>query len=89
MKEQLLRRISPLVNPVQNTQSKSGNSTASKNTSSNNKSKSITLEVSNKATPLDTSALPAKSETIDYNIVEHLKRAQANISILELAKIAR
>jgi len=87
IKEKLLRRISPPVNPSQNSQSKSRNPTSSKNTSSNKKNNSITLEVSNKTTPPYTLALPAKSDAIDYNIVEDLKRARDNISIFELAKI--
>ena len=45
------------------------------------------MEASNKATPLDTSALPTKGETINYNIVEDLKRPCASISIFELEKI--
>ena len=85
---QLLRRISPLVIHALNAQIKSGNPTTSKNISSSNKSMSITLDVSNKATHPTPLALPSKGETIDYTIVQDLKRARANISIYELAKIA-
>jgi len=80
--------ISPMVDPTQNAQSKYGNSTTSRNTSYNNKSNSITLELSKKSTPPSTSTLPAKGETTDYNTFEYLKRTHADISIYELAKIA-
>lgn len=69
LKEQLLRRISPPVNPAQNEHSKYGNATISNNNSSSNKSKSITPKVSNKATPRDTLAIPARGETLCYNII--------------------
>lgn len=88
LKKKLLRRLAPPTNPAQNAQNKYGNAIASKDTSTGRKSNSITLEVSNKATPLNTSIMPTKIESIDYNIVEYLKRARANISIFELAKIA-
>lgn len=87
LKEQLLRRISPSVDRTHKEQSKYGNATNSKNISSKNNSKSITSEVSNKATPLDTSTLPTRVETIDYNIVEYLKKMRDNISIYELINI--
>lgn len=59
----------------------------SKRTYSSNKSKSSTLKALNKATCLDTSTFPAIGGTIDYNIVEDMKKMQAKISIYEVAMI--
>lgn len=88
LKKQLLRRILPPTNTSQNTQDMYGNATTSKNTYTNNKSRSITLEDSNKVTPLENLALPIINEIIDYNIIQDMKKSCANISIFELTKIA-
>lgn len=42
------------------------------------------MEVSNKETPLDTSVM---CDTQNYNIIEYINKAHANISLLELTKI--
>lgn len=45
------------------------------------------MEVSNKVIPLNTSTLPFKNESLDYNIIEDMNGAYGNISILEIVKI--
>jgi len=55
----------------------------------NNKNKSTTPKASNKSTPPNMSTQVIKNESIDYNIIEDMKRARANISIFELTKITR
>ncbi len=76
LKEHLLRNINPSVKSKQNTQSKFGNVVTVKSTSTR-KSKSTTLEFADQVTPPNTSAI---SPTLDYNIVEEMKKSHMNIS---------
>lgn len=87
MKKKLLRRILPQTNPNHNEKDKSRNTTTSKNVSTRCKSNYITLEISNKDTPPETTTSPARNETIDYNIIEYLKIDHANIFIFKLTNI--
>lgn len=86
-KTKLLRNILMPTNPTQSLHNNSGSDPPLKNTSKKNKKKSTTPEVSNQATPPNTLALPVRNDSIDYNIVEDMKRESANISIFYISNI--
>lgn len=85
LKEHLLRNITLPINSSQNTQRKYGNVAKMKSTSTNNKSKPITPKVVDKETPPNTSTV---YPSLDYNIVDEMKKAHVNISLFELIEIA-
>lgn len=83
LNEHLLRKITSLVNSTKNTQNKSQNTIITKNTSTKGKIKSI-LSISDNINHVDSLAMLIM---IDFNILKHINKYHANISLFELSKI--
>ena len=76
--------MGPPIDSTQNTQNNFGKTTSTKSFSTSSKDITIPPKTMNSVPPLDTlMSLPA----IEYNIVEDMKKARANICLFELTKI--
>lgn len=76
--------MGPPVDSMQNAQRKFGKKASMKIVSMSSKDKTFPSKTMNSVPPPETSmSLPA----VEYNIVEDMKKARANISLFELTKI--
>lgn len=87
IKKQLLCKILSPSNSTQNSYNKSRGAPPSKNTSTNNKTKSNTLAPGDKATPRCSSTQTIVMVSTYYNILEYMKSARAKISLFEITRI--
>jgi len=81
---QLIKKVDPSAASKQQTQRKSGKTSVDKSASMSSKLHKTPPDITDIHSTMDT---PVSLPPLDYNIVDNMKKTQANINLFELAKV--